>query len=237
MKRIASIIMMMSFMAVIFLGLTTLAFGELKTTVTLKAIPESYSGKCPATIKFEGEITATDIEKPPLKLKYRFKRKDGTIGPIETLIFDKDGTKKVSTTWTLGGPSLPYYEGTLALEIVSPIVSPTGTMDWAYFKIKCEKPIIKIPPAVFKAKLFCETCGPAKEFKNSICIYNKGITMIPKGTKIKWDINKASESGVHILAADLKPNDYVFLQSALKIALPSGPKCNAEAESLMDTLK
>ncbi len=158
MKRIASIVMM-SFMAVIFLGLITLAFAlepkvlpklpgkpekvlpappekPPKITATLVAIPPSYPGKCPKTIKFEGQITVANIKKP-LKLQYRFIRSDGATAPLETLTFDNNGTKKIDTTWTLGGPGLPTYEGWVAIKVIYPQDVESNK---ANFKIECPKP-------------------------------------------------------------------------------------------------
>jgi len=103
-------------------------------TATLKAIPESYSGQCPTTIKFEGVITVKNITKPPLKVQYKFIRNDGAFAPIQTLDFEKDGSKRVHTTWTLGGPELPTYSGWEAIKVVYPRdvesnkVSPTSAV-------------------------------------------------------------------------------------------------------------
>lgn len=104
-------------------------------TATLKATPESYTGKCPAVIKFEGNISVKNITRPPLKVQYKFIRSDGAFAPVETLIFEKDGSKKVSTTWTLGGPGLPTYSGWEAVKVVYPQDVESNK---ANFKIKCE---------------------------------------------------------------------------------------------------
>lgn len=103
-------------------------------TATLKAIPESYAGQCPAKIKFEGVITVKNITRPPLKLQYKFIRSDGASAPVNTLTFDKDGSKRVNTTWTLGGPELPTYTGWEAIKVVYPQDVESNHAD---FKIQC----------------------------------------------------------------------------------------------------
>lgn len=104
---------------------------------SLKAIPEAYKGKCPAVIKFEGQITVKNLKRPPLKVQYKFIRSDGAYSPIETIFFEKDGSKNVSTTWTLGGKTLPDYEGWEAIKIVYPHDKESKK---AHFKIRCVEP-------------------------------------------------------------------------------------------------
>jgi hypothetical protein len=126
----------------LFIGIGTVD-AQPKISAKLTADPESYSGPCPTTIRFKGEITATNITRPPLKLQYRFIRSDGASAPVNTLTFDKDGTKPVSTTWRLGGPGLPTYEGWQAIKVVYPREVESNK---ANFKIECkaevEKPVI-----------------------------------------------------------------------------------------------
>lgn len=118
----------------IFAGIGIADAQHPEITATLKATPESYSGKCPTTIKFEGEIKVTKITRAPLKVQYKFIRSDGAFAPIQTLDFEKDGVKKVSTTWTLGGPGLPTYAGWQAIKIVYPQDVESNK---ANFKIEC----------------------------------------------------------------------------------------------------
>lgn len=103
-------------------------------TATLSANPSSYSGTCPATIKFEGEITVSGITKP-LDIEYQFIRSDGAAGPVNKLTFQQNGTKKVSTTWTLGGDKLPEYSGWEAVKVLT---RPPVESNKANFKIECK---------------------------------------------------------------------------------------------------
>lgn len=102
-----------------------------KISATLEAIPASYSGTCPTTIKFKGKITVTDITRTPLKAQYKFIRSDGTFAPVETLNFDGPGSKEVSTTWTIGKD----YSGWIAIKIIYPQDVESNK---ANFKIQCK---------------------------------------------------------------------------------------------------
>ncbi len=86
-------------------------------SATLSAVPPSFTGRCPAHINFEGQITtnaAADVT-------YTFIRSDGATGPNFTLHFAGPGSQAVHTDWTLGGfPELPNYSGWEAVKILSP---------------------------------------------------------------------------------------------------------------------
>lgn len=99
-------------------------------TATLAARPTSFSGKCPATIAFNGQITITE----PGRIQYKFIRSDGATAPVQTLDFAQPGSKPVSTTWMLGGPSLPSYEGWEAIQVVYPLQVQSNK---AVFKVQC----------------------------------------------------------------------------------------------------
>jgi len=116
---------------VLFLFLTvTPAPAQPSVQAQLKAIPENYSGQCPATIKFEGVITVRNITRPPLRLQYKFIRSDGAFAPVNTLIFDKDGSQSVHTSWTLGAT----YSGWEAIKVVYP---QDVESNQAHFKLQC----------------------------------------------------------------------------------------------------
>lgn len=110
-------------------------YAQPNITAELKAIPETYSGPCPTTIKFQGKITVTNITRPPLKVQYKFIRSDGAFAPVNTINFERDGTKPVNTTWTLGGPGLLTYEGWQAIKVVYPQDVESNK---ANFKIECK---------------------------------------------------------------------------------------------------
>ena len=102
-----------------------------RITARLTANPTSFSGKCPAVIKFDGEISVS----APCTVQYKFLRSDGAIDTnMKTLTFEGPGSKPVSTTWTLGGVSLPAYAGWEAIEVVSPLNVKSNK---AVFKMKC----------------------------------------------------------------------------------------------------
>lgn len=82
-------------------------------SATLAASPEVYDGPCPKTIAFSGKITV----KGKGQVKYTFVRSDGATGPVYTLDFDGDETKRVDTTLTL---SLPAFGEWLAIKVLSP---------------------------------------------------------------------------------------------------------------------
>lgn len=87
--------------------------------VELKADDGKPTGKCPLTVKFNGNITAEGAG----TVTYKFTRSDGGAGPAFTITFDGSGTKPVSNEWTLGDASaLPRYEGWMAISTVSPNV-------------------------------------------------------------------------------------------------------------------
>jgi hypothetical protein len=96
----------------------------------LGASPDSYSGNCPALITFKGHITVNQ----PTTVQYKFIRSDNASAPVQTLTFAKAGTQEVTTTWQLGGPSLPTYSGWEAIEVTSPVSVKSNKAD---FKIRC----------------------------------------------------------------------------------------------------
>lgn len=103
------------------------------TDAVLKADNANVTGQCPVTVNFTGFITANG----PGTVKYTFTRSDGAMGPVFTLDFEAAGTKRVSTTWTLGGVGLTEYAGWQRLKILSPneIESSAET---GSFKIACK---------------------------------------------------------------------------------------------------
>lgn len=122
------------FISLIFIN-SEITYAQPKITAELKADSDTYTGQCPATIKFFGKITVTNISNPPLKVQYKFIRNDGAHAPVNTIIFDKDGSKMVNTTWTLGGSELPEYKGWQAIKVVYPQDVESNK---ANFKIKCQ---------------------------------------------------------------------------------------------------
>lgn len=100
----------------------------------LSASPASYSGRCPAEIRFTGTITAPR----PGKVTYRFLRSDGGAEDPVEIVFAKPETQLVGMTWRLGDSSADFrdYRGWLTLEIVEPIRLQATP---ATFRLKCAK--------------------------------------------------------------------------------------------------
>ena len=112
-------------------GTLPLSAKLMATAVTLSASPQKHQGQCPVTIRFSGEATLNSKG----TVKYTFLRSDGATGPEGYLEFDAAGTKSVSTTWTLGGPKLPAFEGWQVLKILFPNVLES---EKASFVFQCQ---------------------------------------------------------------------------------------------------
>lgn len=110
----------------------------------LNASPTRYSGKCPGVITFKGTISARKAG----RVQYKFIRSDGAFAPIQTLSFAAPGTKHVSTTWTLGGPGLPSYNGWEAIQIVYPA---SVQSNHANFSLRCGGQARAKPDLVIRA--------------------------------------------------------------------------------------
>ncbi|MEA1866820.1 MAG: hypothetical protein U9N19_01765 [Thermodesulfobacteriota bacterium] len=97
------------------------------TEVSIKADPVIYTGKCPKTVRFTGNITANGKG----VIKYRFIRNDGFEHKIQTLTFDTEGSQPATNTWRLYG----NYKGWQAIHILSP---RDMRSDKADFEVKCK---------------------------------------------------------------------------------------------------
>jgi hypothetical protein len=144
-----------------------------KITAKLLADPISYKGKCPVAITFEGEISVT----VPCTVQYKFLRSDGaTDTNLKSLVFEGPGTKSVSTTWTLGGASLPDYEGWEAIQVTAPLSAESNK---ASFKMSCVG--IQVPPLAIGKKPDLGMYGFLKIGKNSKEVkWNETITLTPE---------------------------------------------------------
>lgn len=104
------------------------------TKVTLTPSVKTYSGDCPVKITFKGTITVN----APETVNYLYTRSDGaTDTRIKKLKFMAAGSKNISTTWTLGGPTLPGYQGWQAVSIAGTHI----TSPHADFRISCDPPL------------------------------------------------------------------------------------------------
>ena len=115
--------------------------------LNLKADPKKYQGPCPAKIKFDGFIGVNKAG----SVTYTFTRSDGAKYPEYKM--QVATSKKVDTTWTLGGQKLPSYSGWVGLKILSPLPednpSLAAKMEFkANFKVVCTNVKKKIKPEV-----------------------------------------------------------------------------------------
>jgi hypothetical protein len=99
----------------------------------LEAVPKSYRGPCPVTIKFPGSIET----KGPSEVKYVFDRNDHAIDTNDRhfTLAAAPFHQPVETTWTLGGPGM-HYAGWEQIRIVSPNAGFTSNR--AKFEIWCD---------------------------------------------------------------------------------------------------
>lgn len=139
-----------AFLAGVLLLLSGLeaAFAQPVITARLRAVPENFSGNCPAKIQFDGVIIVRNNTRPPLRVQYRFLRSDGALSPISTIVFDGDGSKNVSTSWTPGEPSLPAYSGWQSIKILYPREAESNK---AGFSIACRAEPPKKPDLVIRS--------------------------------------------------------------------------------------
>ena len=103
-------------------------------TAQLFVKPEAYVGSCPTRIYFNGIVHSHYAG----KVQYRFIRSDNANTPVKTIMFLRPGKQKVSSSWTLGGPGLPRYDGWQVLEITYPVHSVSNK---ARFSIRCRQGI------------------------------------------------------------------------------------------------
>lgn len=116
--------------SIVLLSITS--FATQAVTAQLFAKPEAYIGSCPTRIQFKG-IIHSDTKG---KVQYRFIRSDDANTPVKTIIFSQPGKLNVNSSWTLGSPDLPTYEGWQALEITYPFHSVSNK---ARFSIRCHR--------------------------------------------------------------------------------------------------
>lgn len=103
------------------------------TKVTLTPTVKAYSGDCPAQIVFNGTISVN----APGIVSYVFTRSDGaTDTQTKKLKFLAAGSKPITTTWTLGGATLPHYQGWQAAKILGTAIESPH----ANFEVACDPP-------------------------------------------------------------------------------------------------
>ena len=99
-------------------------------SATAAVTPKKFVGKCPKKFLFRGVIRASR----PGRVQYKWIRSDNANAPVQTIYFARPGTKRVSTTWTLGGTALPTYSGWQAIQIIYPLKAVSNR---ARFRLSC----------------------------------------------------------------------------------------------------
>jgi hypothetical protein len=95
----------------------------------LKANVTNTAAKCPATVAFTGNVTATGGSGP---VTYRVARSDGATGPVKTLKFGAPGTQTFTEAWTLGATT----KGWLRIDVLTPNALASAQ---APFTLDCAK--------------------------------------------------------------------------------------------------
>ena len=84
---------------VFLFAMSLVAAARTVTSVGLVAKPRSYSGPCPATLRFIGTIR---VRRYPVWVDYQWERSDGARGQRQRIRIDSRG-RGVSETWRIGG--------------------------------------------------------------------------------------------------------------------------------------
>ena len=103
-----------------------------QVSISLNVEPASYTGACPADIRFKGTVTSSK----PGKIQYRFIRSDGVLQPVETIEFSAPGSKEVNAAWAVGEKKSLSYDGWGAIKVVYP---EEAQSDKATFTVACDQ--------------------------------------------------------------------------------------------------
>ncbi len=121
-------------------GSTDGYFKDVSIRADLRVNPERYSGACPVTLRFDGNIRVTNLSGGPITVNYRFIRSDGASSPHYTHTLYGDGVLPVNTTWRLGSSDYGKIDGWVSIMVVKPYSVESNR---AYFTVECrggEKP-------------------------------------------------------------------------------------------------
>ena len=79
--------------------------------VSVTATPQSFTGRCPAHLKFTARIA---VDRYPMTLNYQWERSDGAKGPVKVVKVPNANTHSVTTvdSWQIGakGDHLDVWE-------------------------------------------------------------------------------------------------------------------------------
>ena len=132
------------------------------TAVRLGAVSD-FTGPCSKKFDFEAEIDADG----PMTISYTWLRSDGATAPENSITFEEAGTKKVTTSWTLGANGESYEGYWQQLKVISPeeILS-----NKAEFDLHCEEDTVTITAttAVVGENNFTGPCSKKFDFETEI---------------------------------------------------------------------
>jgi hypothetical protein len=106
-------------------------------SVRIIAEPKSYTGLCPANIKFTIEFSTTSLS--PITVQYQLFRSDGAKSELRTISLSKINPKKITETWQLSQD----YSGWEAVRILSPVRVESNK---AEFTVKCTGIVVHFKP-------------------------------------------------------------------------------------------
>ncbi len=106
-------------------------------SVKITAEPKSYTGVCPANIKFTIEFTTSSPS--PFTVQYQIFRSDGAKSELRTISVSKMSPKKLTETWQLNQD----YSGWEAVRVVSPVRMESNR---AEFTVKCTGVVLYFKP-------------------------------------------------------------------------------------------
>ena len=106
------------------------------TATTASVSPSTYSGACPGTFNFSGNITTNGAG----TVTYRWERSDGATAPTQTLTFNAAGTQPAAaTSWQLGATGAFW-------ERVHVLTPNDISSNQATFTNSCNTPLLSRPP-------------------------------------------------------------------------------------------
>ncbi|WKX77359.1 hypothetical protein [Zobellia laminariae] len=134
-----------------------------KITAVRLGTVSNFTGPCSKKFDFEAEIDADG----PTTISYTWLRSDGATAPKNSITFEEAGTKKVTTSWTLGENGESYEGYWQQLKIISPeeILS-----NKAEFDLHCEEETVTITAitAVVGENNFTGPCSKKFDFEAEI---------------------------------------------------------------------
>jgi len=138
-------------------------------SVRITAEPKSYTGLCPANIKFTIEFSTTSLSS--IRVQYQIFRSDGAKSDLRTISLSKIAPKRITETWQLG----QNYSGWEAVRILSPVKMESNK---AEFTVKCTGIVVHFKPDLtvsFKGPSSAKQ-GESLSGKYKIVVKNIGLT-------------------------------------------------------------